>query len=172
MSSFSKSRILAALHALADELGRRNVKGELFIVGGAAMALAYSSRRSTRDVDAIFEPKSAIYEAARTVAEEEGLPEDWLNDAVKGFAPGGDPDRRLIFSAPSLEVAVASPEYLLGMKLLASRVDQDVDDIRTLYGMCGFTTAEEGMALMQRLYPTRPLPAKTKFLLEELFGQA
>lgn len=135
------------------------------------MALAYAARRSTRDVDAIFEPKSAIYEAALAVAEEEGLPEDWLNDAVKGFAPGGDPDRRQVFSTPSLEVAVASPEYLLGMKLLASRVDQDVEDIRTLYAMCGFTTAEEGIALMVRLYPTRPVPAKTKFLLEELFGR-
>jgi hypothetical protein len=170
VSNLGKQRILQALHALADELERREIKGQLFVVGGAAMALAYSSRRSTRDVDAIFEPKTAIYDAARAIAEREGLPDDWLSDAVKGFAPGDDPDRRVIFTDPALEVAVASPKYLLAMKLLASRVDQDVDDIRALYEMCGFTTAEEGVALMKRLYPTRPVAAKTRFLLEELFG--
>lgn len=30
----------------------------MYVVGGAAMALAYASRRSTRDVDAVFEPSS------------------------------------------------------------------------------------------------------------------
>jgi hypothetical protein len=31
------------------------VRGQVFIVGGAAMALAYSSRRVTKDIDAVFE---------------------------------------------------------------------------------------------------------------------
>lgn len=33
----------------------------MFLVGGAAMALAYNARRATRDVDGVFEPKTAIY---------------------------------------------------------------------------------------------------------------
>jgi len=169
-SGLSRSRILGAFDALEGELDRRGLRGEIFVVGGAAMALAYSSRRATRDIDAIFEPKAAIYEAARAVAEEQGLPDDWLNDAVKGFAPGQDPERRIVFSKPSLEVAAASPEYLLAMKLLASRVDQDVEDIRVLYGLCGFATAEEGLTLLERFYPELPLAPKTRLLLEELFG--
>jgi len=169
-AGLSRRRILGALQALAIELKRRELRGEIFVVGGAAMALAYSARRATRDIDAIFEPKAAIYDAARAIAEAQGLPDDWLNDAVKGFAPGEDPERRLVFSTPSLEVAAASPEYLLAMKLLASRVDQDVEDIRTLYGECGFTSAEEGLALLERFYPGRPMGPKTRLLLEELFG--
>lgn len=168
--NLSRQRILSAFERLASELERRGVRGEVFVVGGAAMVLAYDAREVTRDIDAIFEPKSAVYEAATAVAEDLGLPDDWLNDAVKGFAPGTDPERRSVFTAPSLEVAAASPEYLLAMKLLASRVDQDVDDIRTLYELCGFTTPKQGLDLLDRFYPGRSVEVKTKFLLEELFG--
>lgn len=49
----------------------------MFIVGGAAMALAYSNRRITKDIDAVFEPKAMIYESAAKVAEQLGLPDDW-----------------------------------------------------------------------------------------------
>ena len=63
------------------------------VVGGAAMALAYNTRRLTAHVDGVFEPKSAIYDASRAVAQDRlGLPVDWLNDAVKGLLPGADRD--------------------------------------------------------------------------------
>jgi hypothetical protein len=65
-----------------------------------------------------------------------------------------------------LEVAVASPEYLLAMKLLASRADQDVDDIRLLYSLLGFTSAAEGMDLIERYYPREQLRPRIQFLLE------
>jgi hypothetical protein len=39
------------------------VRGQIFIVGGAAMALAYSTRRVAKDINAVFEPKGAIYTA-------------------------------------------------------------------------------------------------------------
>jgi len=166
----SKQEILQAFEALSEELAARKTRGEVFVVGGAAMALAYSDRRSTRDIDAIFEPKAVIYDAAHHVAQRLNLPDDWLNDAAKSFAPGPDEHRRVVFSSPSLEVAAASPQYLLAMKLLASRVDQDTEDIQSLYRICGFTTADQGLDLMERYYPNRPLPPKTQFLLEELFG--
>jgi hypothetical protein len=68
-----------------------------------------------------------------------------------------------------LAVRVASPRYILAMKLLASRVERDEDDIRALYERCGFTTAAEGVALVQAMYPSRPVAAKVQFLLEEMF---
>ncbi len=87
---FTKARILHALQALGEELTREGVQAQIFIVGGAAMALAYSTRRVTKDIDAVFEPKQIVYSAAERVAEELRLPADWLNDAVKGFMPGPD----------------------------------------------------------------------------------
>ena len=89
---FTRARIILALAALGEELTAEGIRGQVFIVGGAAMALAYSTRRVTRDIDAVFEPKTAIYEAAGRVAARLGLPEDWLNDGVKGFLPGADRD--------------------------------------------------------------------------------
>lgn len=45
--SFTRARILQALQALGEELTRQGIRGQIFVVGGAAMALAYSSRRSS-----------------------------------------------------------------------------------------------------------------------------
>ncbi|GII81281.1 hypothetical protein Sru01_62630 [Sphaerisporangium rufum] len=45
-----------AFRRLGDRLVRRGVVADLYIFGGAAMALAYDARRSTRDIDAVFEP--------------------------------------------------------------------------------------------------------------------
>ena len=166
----NRRAVLRALQALADELDRRGVRAELFVVGGAAMALAYSRSRITKDIDAIFEPKATVYEAAQVVAEELGMPQDWLNDAVKAFAPGDDPDRRVVFSTPALEVSAASPRYLLAMKIFSSRVGVDAEDIKVLYKELGFTRAEQGLDLVEQMYPSAAISPSVQFLLEELFG--
>ncbi len=64
-----KQQIIDLLTELGDEMQGRGQRAEMFIVGGAAMALAFDSRRATRDIDAVFVPKAAVYEAARAVAE-------------------------------------------------------------------------------------------------------
>lgn len=163
---------MAALRALGDELTRQEVRGQIFIVGGAAMALAYSSRRVTTDVDAVFEPKAVIYTAAARVAERRGLPDDWLNDAVKGFLPGPDDDARPVPEIPGLEVTTASPRYLLAMKLLAMRFGEDDEDIDILLKACGVRSAREALDLLQHLYPHHEPPVKTRLFLEELLGSS
>ena len=69
------------LGELGDDLASGGIRGEMFIVGGAAMALAYNTRRSTRDIDAVFEPQTVVYEAARRVAARHApeLSDDWLS---------------------------------------------------------------------------------------------
>jgi hypothetical protein len=168
--TFSRAKIIAALQALGDELTRRGVRGQVFIVGGAAMALAYSSRRVTKDIHAVFEPKSIVFQAAASVADDLGLPEDWLNDAVKGFMPGDDPDRVPLPDVHGIEVATASPAYLLAMKLMAMRFGEDEEDIELLLRECGITSAADALALLGRLYPHQKPPLKTRLFLEELLG--
>jgi hypothetical protein len=46
----------------------------MYAVGGAAIALAFDERCSTRDIDAVFEPKNVVYGAASAVAGRSGLP--------------------------------------------------------------------------------------------------
>jgi hypothetical protein len=167
---FTQARIVSALTALGEELTSQGVRGQIFIVGGAAMALAYSTRRVTKDIDAVFEPKSAIYTASAKVAEELGLPEDWLSDAVKGFMPGPDEDPRPVPNIPGIEVTTASPRYLLAMKLMAMRFGEDDEDIEILLGECNMHRAQEALDLLRAIYPTEDPPAKTRFFLEELLG--
>jgi hypothetical protein len=46
--------------------------------------------------------------------------------------------------------------------------DLDADDIALLYREVGYRSVEEGLALVERSYPGRPVAAKVKFLLEEI----
>jgi Nucleotidyltransferase of unknown function (DUF6036) len=169
---FSRARILSALQALGDELGRKDIRGQIFIVGGAAMALAYSTRRVTKHIDAVFEPKSAIYTAAEKVAEAHGLPADWLNDAAKAFMPGRDPHARPLANIEGIEVTTASPRYLLAMKLMAMRFGEDDEDIEILLAQCDIDDAQEALDLLKDMYPSKEPPARTRFFLEELLGSA
>ncbi len=167
---FTRSRILAALQALGDELTRRGVRGQIFIVGGAAMALAYSTRRITRDIDAVFEPKAAIYDAAAKVAEDLGLPQDWLNDAAKAYMPGNDENARPVRDIRGVEITTASPRYLLAMKLMATRIGEDDEDIEVLIRECRISSTQEALELLEHMYPTHEPSPKTHLLLESLFG--
>jgi hypothetical protein len=49
----------------------------VFVVGGAAMALAYDATGVTQDVDARFVPHGIVLEEARPVADDLGLPHWW-----------------------------------------------------------------------------------------------
>ena len=107
---------------LGERLARRGVVADLYVFGGAAMALAFDSRRATRDVDALFEPHGIVHEEALAVAAELGLPRWWLNEQASTYvAPGGDPAASRVFDHPGLRVFAASPEHLLAMKAFAAR---------------------------------------------------
>lgn len=164
-----RSEIIAALTALAAELEQRGTSAEMYVVGGAAIALAFDERRATRDIDAVFEPKSLVYEAAAVVAERLGLPPGWLNDAVKGFLEGDDPAAAPVLDLPGLRCLAASPETLLALKVLAHRVGEDEDDVRLLAAELGLEDADGILAVAERVYGDRLDPA-ARFFVEEMFG--
>jgi Nucleotidyltransferase of unknown function (DUF6036) len=166
-----RGEIVAALTALGAELDRQGLRGEMYVVGGAAIALAYDARRSTRDIDAVFEPKAAIYEAAAEVSQRLGLPPGWLNDAVKGFLAGDDPRAAPVLEVPGLRCLAASAPMLLAMKVLAHRVGEDEADVRLLAGELGLESAPKVLAVAEQVFGDRLDPA-ARFFVEELFADA
>ncbi len=169
-ASLDREQLIALLTELGALLDEHGTAGELFAVGGAAMALAYDARRLTNDVDAVFEPKLIIYQAAETIASRHPeLHPGWLNDSMKGFLPGEDTHPHLILEVPGLRVSVPSTDYLLAMKVLASRIDRDDDDIRYLAHQLGLTTADEVLDVAAQFYPPDRIPAKVQFYIHQLF---
>jgi hypothetical protein len=164
-----RDEIIEALTALAAELERRGVSAEMYVVGGAAIALAFDERRATRDIDAVFEPKGIVYEAAASVAEEHDLPAGWLNDAVKGFLAGDDPAAAPVLDLPGLRCLTASPETLLALKVLAHRVGEDEDDLRLLARELGLERADQVLAVAERTFGDRLDPA-ARFFVEQIFS--
>ena len=90
---FGRAEIERAFTALGERLARRGVVADVFVVGGAAMALAYDAARVTRDVDAVFMPHGIVLEEARKVAEDLGLPRWWLNEQASVYITSSRPSR-------------------------------------------------------------------------------
>jgi hypothetical protein len=166
-----REEIRELLLELGARLERRGIEARLFLVGGAAMALAFSRRRVTRDLDAVFEPKSEIYDEAAAIGRERGLPRNWLNDGVKGLLP--DKTQRVegtaSFSAPGIRVGVASAEYLFAMKAAAARQETDGEDLRLLKSALGLTSARQALDLVDQFYGPNRLTMKTQLIVEDLF---
>jgi hypothetical protein len=173
-TSLTKDDIRWLFELLDAELAGAGVQGELYLVGGAVMCLALEARASTRDVDGYFRPTQQVREAARRVAARAGVPDTWLNDAVKGFlSPRGSFDRYL--ELPHLKVFVAQPTYLLAMKCAALRLGEefhDLDDVRFLLRYLDISTVEEALTVVTRYFDEQHLRPKTRLALEELLESA
>ncbi|MBN2177792.1 MAG: hypothetical protein JW722_09120 [Demequinaceae bacterium] len=125
----------------------------------------------TRDIDAVFEPKMAVYDEALAMArEKELLDPNWLNDAVKGFLQGPDPGKpQVIYSNTGISVQVASPKRLLAMKVAAARIERDTDDILTLTTLVGADSIQEVFDIAHAEYGDL-LDARSRFIIEELLS--
>jgi hypothetical protein len=167
----TRKDILRSLERLSEILEAHGVKADLYVVGGAAMALAFKARPSTRDVDAVFKRRNEVFKAAAQVAREQGLPDEWLNDAVKKFL--GRPDRhpQPILDLPGLRLMVGSPEYLLAMKILADRHDRDRQDLRFLIRLLELRSVKEAERAFYDVYPDDKMAGDTRARLAEIISQ-
>lgn len=162
--------IIKAFRRLGERLVQRGVVADVYVFGGAAMALAYDARRATRDIDAIFQPHGIVLEEAGAVARELGLPSWWLNEQASVYvARGADATGPRIFDHPGLRVQAASPEHLLAMKVLAAR-RRDADDVRFLVQHMGLRSADQVLNLCAEIFPDEPVPDRARLVLEDVFG--
>jgi predicted nucleotidyltransferase len=165
-----REQLERAFTALGDRLIRRGVVADVFVVGGAAMALAYDGTRVTRDVDSLFVPHGIVLEEARNVAQELGMPTWWLNEQASVYISGkDDPGKRRVFDHPGLRVTAASPRHIFAMKALAART-RDVDDLRLLAEIIGVDSAATAVQICAEFFPDEDINPRSAAVLQELFG--
>ncbi len=143
----------------------------LYIVGGAAIAMQFDERRATRDIDSVvLEGHGPLMAEVVVMAREHGLPTTWLNDQATMYV-SSTPDlgRQLVFDHPNLSVAAASAEHLLAMKLQAAR-GSDTQDIALLVRSLGLTTVAEVEAILVAVFPGVTLRDRARLLLEDVLA--
>jgi hypothetical protein len=143
------------------ELARaQGVTLEVSLYGGAVFTLVYGSRDATKDVDAVVRPGEIAKSLSLKVAQELGLPEDWLNDQVKQFLAETEAKRQLTEAdfGPGLRVSVPTAAYLLALKLRACRAPLpgypgDYGDIRFLVRKMKLASVDAAEAIHDKFFP-------------------
>jgi hypothetical protein len=173
-----KEDILRGLQKIDILAKKAGIVVDISVYGGAALAIAFDIRHATRDVDAVARgAPEFLRKAAADVATEEGWPENWLNDGVKGFTSANE--KMLLmknFDNPDsggLRIYTPAPEYLFAMKCMAMRPEgiegsHDISDIEALADEAGIENAESALALVEAFYPASRIPPKVRFGVEEI----
>ncbi len=174
MATLNREEIISALTRLGELAAKAGEVVELLLLGGGVMVLAFNARESTRDIDvAILAPGEAriVRSFAAQVAAERNWPDDWLNDAAKGFLHGVSfgPE---VFASDGLRVRRPSTEQLLAMKLCAWRDEVDIADARRLMEELKEDRDTIWNRLIAFLAPGKELKAKYAFddLWEQRYG--
>ena len=149
-TGFDRDKIMELLRELGRRLSAKGVAGRLYVVGGAAMALEFDTRRTTRDIDAILDPPTTIADEAASMATDLGIPPGWLSAAAQAFIPLPDEDP-VSLDVEGLQVALASPANLLAMKMAAGR-PQDIADLVVLFRHLNIKSPQQAVEIAERMY--------------------
>jgi hypothetical protein len=178
MALLTRHAIISALERVGQLAVAEGYTLHLLVVGGAAMVLGYNARQSTHDIDALFipPPEARIVRTwVAVIARENAWPDEWLNDAAKGYLIGISYGP-LLLKAPGIEVYQPAGEQLLAMKLCAWRDDVDIADANRL--LADLAPGSSRPSVWQRvvpyLLPGRELKAQYAFedLWESVYGDA
>ena len=161
-----RKRLIKLFDELSEELRFTRTRAQIYIVGGAAMSLAFARDRTTRDVDARIDTgHSRLTEAVRTIGRKYELGDTWLNDQATTAIPRETDTRaRTLYESPYLTVTGASARHLLAMKLLAAR-DADRQDIATLVDHLEIEEPEQAIRIFDDLFPEERLKAEARDIL-------
>lgn len=171
-------RLLNLFEEIGQEFARRGEWAEIAIFGGAALLLHFGFRSSTRDVDYLPVSGASGEMAAITdaIGTRHGLPSGWFNDAVFMFVEHRREDLHYgtyprFAQAGGLRVFLASPRYILAMKLKIMRSSfesHDVEDVWHLLTHCAIERAEDAEALVENFFPSFVLPERNRAILRDL----
>jgi hypothetical protein len=173
-TELTRDLIEQAFDRMGAIAAQRGLVIEIAVYGGSCLVLASDIRNASADVDAVFlTNRSAVYEIADSVAREMRFASNWINEAVRQTAPPiGNPEPNLFpfgeyprqtLGAVGLRVHVPAPAYLLAMKILANRFDDEIlkvqsdqDDALALMKITGINSREAIIDLLKQCYPNVP----------------
>ena len=168
---FSKIELEKMLFLLNEQLQENGVTGEVCIVGGAAMILAFGSRESTRDIDALVMAPAQCPDGRGTSSRNQRvfpkLAQRWSQRIFLG--PIHRDEEILKFS--HLRVVAPPAEYILAMKCLAARVgldEHDKEDTKFLIRHIGLRRPGAVLEIVEKYYPRERIPAKTQYFIQEV----
>lgn len=157
--------------ALADKLHHRNVVGQIHVIGGHAMLLAYKpGRTATRDLAAQFAPHGPVTAAIRETAHDHQWPTTWLTDQAVSYASRTPGEGARVFDHPHLHVAATPADHLLAVKTLAARTSRDAHDLRILFQHLSITRSPQVWPIIERFFPGTPIPERSRALVDVLLG--
>jgi hypothetical protein len=174
------------LQMLGLELQKKEVTGQILLADGVVMLLDVRKPKIRKDIDAYLKgDKTAIHipndidshfggggaiirEAAASIASSEGLPDNWLQDALKEFFFTQPPQEKWL-EYPGLRVFLAPAAYVLAMKVAAPDCSQDIEDIKVLAGKLQVSTAQDMLALVKRYIPQELLMPEMRQRIRESF---
>ena len=162
MALLGRQELIDALTELGMHAQAEGLTLDLLLVGGGVMVLDLSARPSTHDIDAValFSTQPAtVRRLATLLAAQRGWPDDWLNEAAKGFVVG-ETSLSVVLEAPGIRIYRPAYSQLLAMKLCAWRDDVDIADARLLLSKLSGTPAQIWDAVRPHLLPGRELTAK------------
>lgn len=155
-AELSADQVRALLQELSRRLEAQGIRGDIRLVGGAALILQGIAARTTTDIDASYADKDAVEGIVTQMAGEYGLAGDWLNSNSAAFVPDGASWVDLE-SLGGLTVRAADTRTLLAMKIAAER-EKDIPDIARLLNELGITDPEDAVDLAYEKYGEYSIP--------------
>jgi hypothetical protein len=158
LSPFDRNDILEILDDIGTKAEQKNVDIFLYITGGAAMLLDNDRKDSTQDVDVWASRNNSLEEIIEEIAIERNLDSDWLSTNVMPFmpfSPTRDKGERRVTGR--LTYQVASPRFLLAMKMTAFRV-KDYEDIALLVNKLKIDNPVKIVKIVEEIYGEDPVP--------------
>lgn len=165
---FGRNEVLEAFSLLATKLERRRVVGQVHVIGGAAMLLAFDSRSITRDIDALFSPDGPMRDVVREIAAEKGWPSTWLNDQAAMYVARKPGLGAVVFDHPFLQVMSTPLEHLLAMKVLAARSVRDHEDVELLLDRLNITAVQSVWDIVGRYFPGEAVSDRSRMFVEDI----
>jgi len=158
-SLFSESAIRKLLHLYAENMYLDSSEtNRLIVIGGSAMSLL-NLRHGTHDIDVINELTIFERQVIEQISRAEGLSTEWMNNRSLPFRPKNLNHRSciLLLKIYNTELYVPPFDFLLLMKIHASRGERDLVDMYLLWAHCSFTSIKAIEKAYWDAYPDAPL---------------